>query len=68
MSDTLAAALTSVVLITVSAFAFYVLIDTWDKHSTGVSEALPISRDRIDTHLAISTAEAADLGCDTFSA
>lgn len=40
MSDTLTAALISVVLISMSAFAFYVLIDTWDKQSTGEREPL----------------------------
>ena len=40
MSDTLAATLITVILISVSAFAFYVLIDTWDKQSTGAREPL----------------------------
>ncbi len=40
MSDTLTAALISVVLISMSTFAFYVIIDTWDKQSTGEREPL----------------------------
>ena len=40
MSDTLAATLITVILISVSAFAFYVLIDTWDKQGTGAREPL----------------------------
>ena len=67
MSDTLGAALLSSVLVTLSAFAFYLLIDVWDWQSDNTATALVVSRDRLDTHVAISSAEAEDLGCDTFS-
>jgi hypothetical protein len=57
----------SSVLVTLSAFAFYLLIDVWDRQSGDTATALAISRDRLDTHVAISSAEADDLGCDTFT-
>lgn len=67
MSDTLAAALISSVLVTLSAFAFWILIDVWDDQSTDISTALVVSRDRLDSHVAISSAEATDQGCGTFA-